>query len=161
MAAQFQQAAEKSFRGLQLGAGAGVKSCMENGNHNHGDDNFENGDRVWKLLGAARPVPVRPMFAADVMRRIRAESPRVGEGWRGFFRFAFPAFAACALAVALLLAGIPGDRPGETGEGGVVSRIAGDTGGVSVAEFVEAAGLDGLVSASAGWEWDSVAPGFP
>ena len=128
----------------------------------------ERDDRIWQLLGAARPVAARPMFAADVMRRVRQETRPETRGWLAFLmRATVPAFAACALAAIFAMSGffVGSGRVGASLSGNTVweelDALAAEEGrAASPFAFAEVAGFDSLVLSDAGWEWDTLAPGF-
>jgi hypothetical protein len=109
------------------------------------NDDFDNHDPLWKLLGqAGKPTP-RPSFVRDVMRSIRTQE-KPESAWRQFLRWMVPATAAAAAAVAF---------------GMIFSDVSEEpvlTSSDLTTEFAEIAALDELVASSAGWGWQDVAP---
>ena len=116
------------------------------------NDEFDQNDPLWKLLGKAAPAPVSTSFSRNVIRAIRnQDSPSRSEPFfHGFLRWFIPAGAVAALALVLSVSLQPHDK--------IVTDQFAATEFYEALTFREMAQLDDLVASSAGWAWDDVAP---
>ncbi len=116
------------------------------------NDDFDQKDPLWELLGKATPSPARPAFSRNVIRAIRTQdSPSRKEPLLyGFLRWFVPAGAAAALALVLSVSLQPEENTGTTQFAATEFHEA--------LTFSDVAGLEDLIASSAGWTWDDVAP---
>jgi len=93
---------------------------------------FDSDQKLWDILGQAPQAPVRPMFAADVVRRTRKDDRPAGPA--RWLRFVIPVVAPASIALMVALTGLLSETPAPS------SGLSGDW-----TTFAEAAGFTDLV----------------